>query len=56
MPNRSNDKSVRNEPAIIPAPAAIPSTPLVGNRRQLRIASVMLAIWVALLAAMAFYS
>jgi hypothetical protein len=56
MPKRSKQMPDRDGPPIISTVTSIPSTPLKGSRWQLVSASVMLALWIVVLAAIAFYS
>jgi hypothetical protein len=55
MPARVKQPADRTEPAIFSTPLIVPSTPVPRHRWQLVTASVMLALWMAFLAAMAIY-
>jgi len=55
MPARSKQPSARSDAANISTPQIVPSTPVPRHRWQLLTASVILALWIVFLAAMAIY-
>jgi hypothetical protein len=55
MAARSKQQPARSEAANISTRQTVPSTPVPRHRWQLLTASVMLALWIVFLAAMAIY-
>jgi hypothetical protein len=55
MAARSKHQATRSEAANISTLPTVPSTPVPRHRWQLVAASVMLALWIVFLAAMAIY-